>query len=118
MMSLGMKRSEAMRAVLPMTKQVLQNYERLGMKAAWTGPLARGDYEVVAKHLAALQDYSPEYCKAYDALNRLAERIMPRDGEESTKVGCVPSNGASGVPQSLPHMSHPKKLRVLTGGNR
>ena len=83
MMSLGMKRSEAMRAVLPMTKQVLQNYERLGMKAAWTGPLARGDYEVVAKHLAALQDYSPEYCKAYDALNRLAERILPRDGEDT-----------------------------------
>src|ERR1700753_2735451 len=76
------KRSEAMRAILPMTKQVLQNYERLGMKAAWTGPLARGDYEVVAKHVAALKDYSPEYCKAYEALNRLAERILPRDGEE------------------------------------
>jgi predicted short-subunit dehydrogenase-like oxidoreductase (DUF2520 family) len=116
MMALGTKRSEAIRALLPMTKQVLQNYERLGMKAAWTGPLARGDYEVVARHLAALQDYSPEYCKAYDALNRLAERIMPRDGEEPTKVDRVPSNGTDGVPQSLPHASHPKKLRVLTGG--
>ena len=30
-MALGTKRSEAMRALLPMTKQVLQNYERLGM---------------------------------------------------------------------------------------
>jgi predicted short-subunit dehydrogenase-like oxidoreductase (DUF2520 family) len=85
LMSLGMKRSEAMRALLPMTKQVLQNYERLGLKAAWTGPLARGDYEVVAKHMAALQDYSPEYCKAYDALNRLAQRILPRDGDETTQ---------------------------------
>src|SRR5579862_6067441 len=116
LMALGMKRAEAIRALLPMTKQVLQNYERLGMKAAWTGPLARGDYEVVAKHLAALQDYSPEYCKAYDSLNRLAERIMPRDGEEPTKVGCVPSNGTNGIPQSSPHVSHPKKLTVLTGG--
>jgi predicted short-subunit dehydrogenase-like oxidoreductase (DUF2520 family) len=116
LMALGTKRSEAMRALLPMTKQVLQNYERLGMKAAWTGPLARGDYDVVAKHLAALQDYSPEYCKAYDALNRLAERIMPRDGEEPKELGRLPSNGTNGMQHSAPHASHPKKLRVLTGG--
>jgi predicted short-subunit dehydrogenase-like oxidoreductase (DUF2520 family) len=116
LMALGTKRSEAMRALLPMTKQVLQNYERLGMKAAWTGPLARGDHEVVAKHLAALQDYSPEYCKAYDALNRLAERIMPRDGEGPIKLACAPPNGTHGVPHSSSHESHPKKLRVLTGG--
>jgi predicted short-subunit dehydrogenase-like oxidoreductase (DUF2520 family) len=79
LMSLGMQRREAMRALLPMTRQVLQNYERLGLRAAWTGPLARGDYEVVAKHLNVLQEYSPEYCDAYDALNRLAERILARD---------------------------------------
>src|ERR1700761_566001 len=35
LMSLGMKRQEAMRAILPMTKQVLQNYERLGREVAW-----------------------------------------------------------------------------------
>jgi predicted short-subunit dehydrogenase-like oxidoreductase (DUF2520 family) len=83
LMSLGMKRREAMRALLPMTRQVLQNYERLGLRAAWTGPLARGDYEVVAKHLNVLQEYSPEYCNAYDALNRLAERILVRDTASS-----------------------------------
>jgi len=85
LMALGTKRAEAMRALLPMTKQVLQNYERLGVKAAWTGPLARGDYEVVAKHVAALQGYSPEYHNAYEALNRLAEKILPRDGEENAE---------------------------------
>jgi len=79
LMSLGMKRREALRALLPMTRQVLQNYERLGLRAAWTGPLARGDYEVVARHLNVLHEYSSEYGNAYDALNRLAERILPRD---------------------------------------
>src|SRR4029077_775749 len=76
LMSLGIKRSEAVRALLPMTKQVLQNYEHLGARAAWTGPLSRGDYEVVAKHLSVLQDYSPEYKEAYEALNHLAERVF------------------------------------------
>ena len=93
LMSLGMKRTEAMRALLPMTKQVLQNYERLGPRAAWTGPLARGDYEVVAKHLNVLQQYSEEYRDAYDALNRLAERVLTLDAaNDSPSVAPVREN--------------------------
>lgn len=84
LMSLGTKRGEAIRALLPMTKQVLQDYERLGPRAAWTGPLARGDYEVVAKHLNVLQDYSPEYGNAYEALNRLAQRVLTPDVADSS----------------------------------
>jgi len=87
LMSLGMKRSEAMRALLPMTNQVLQNYERLGPRAAWTGPLARGDYEVVAKHLNVLQQYSEEYRDAYDALNRLAELVLAHDAANDSPSG-------------------------------
>jgi predicted short-subunit dehydrogenase-like oxidoreductase (DUF2520 family) len=87
LMSLGNKRSEAIRALLPMTKQVLQNYERLGPRAAWTGPLARGDYEVVAKHLNVLQGYSPEYGNAYEALNRLAQRVLTPDVADSSPAG-------------------------------
>ena len=85
--SLGMKRREAMRALLPMTRQVLQNYERLGPRAAWTGPLSRGDYEVVAKHLSVLQQYSPEYGNAYEALNRLAEQVLARDASDTSPAG-------------------------------
>jgi predicted short-subunit dehydrogenase-like oxidoreductase (DUF2520 family) len=83
MMSLGMKRGEAVRALLPMTRQVLQNCERLGPRAAWTGPLARGDYGVVATHVGALQQYSLEYKEAYEALNRLAERLLARNATEA-----------------------------------
>jgi predicted short-subunit dehydrogenase-like oxidoreductase (DUF2520 family) len=76
-----------MRALLPMTKQVLQNYERLGPRAAWTGPLARGDYEVVAKHLNVLQQYSEEYRDAYDALNRLAEVVLAHEAANDSPSG-------------------------------
>ena len=85
LMSIGIKRTEAVRALLPMTKQMLQNYERLGPRAAWTGPLARGDDEVVAKHLNVLQDYSPQYRQAYEALNHLAERVFERDSAGNAK---------------------------------
>ena len=85
LMSIGIKRTEAVRALLPMTRQMLQNYERLGPRAAWTGPLARGDYEVVAKHLNVLQDYSPQYKEAYEALNHLAERVFERGSAANGK---------------------------------
>jgi predicted short-subunit dehydrogenase-like oxidoreductase (DUF2520 family) len=79
--SIGMKRREALRALLPLTRQVLENQERLGARAAWTGPLARGDFRVIAAHEKALLTRPEEYLAAYRALNRLAARVLARDPE-------------------------------------
>jgi predicted short-subunit dehydrogenase-like oxidoreductase (DUF2520 family) len=100
-MSFGMKRSEAVRALLPMTKQVLQNYERLGPRAAWTGPLSRGDHEVIAKHVRVLQEYSIEYSSAYDALNRLAERILVRGAADGSSSGMPAKQNSKEKIQSI-----------------
>jgi predicted short-subunit dehydrogenase-like oxidoreductase (DUF2520 family) len=79
--SLGMKRQEALKAALPLTRQVLENLEHIGPRAAWTGPLARGDYPVIALHEEALQPLPLEYLDAYRAVNRLAARLLVRDSE-------------------------------------
>jgi predicted short-subunit dehydrogenase-like oxidoreductase (DUF2520 family) len=79
LLSLGMKRSEAVRALLPLTCQVLQNFERLGPRAAWTGPLSRGDYKVVLAHLHALRESPEEFANAYKALSRLAAWVLAQD---------------------------------------
>jgi predicted short-subunit dehydrogenase-like oxidoreductase (DUF2520 family) len=76
LMSIGLKRGEAMRALVPMTEQVLKNYVRLGPRAAWTGPLSRGDLGVVARHRVALRKASREYDGVYEALNRLAAQVF------------------------------------------
>ena len=76
LMSAGMKRGEAVRALLQLTRQVLENFERLGPRAAWTGPLARGDYGVVAAHLAAMKRLPREFSNAYAALNSLATLVL------------------------------------------
>jgi predicted short-subunit dehydrogenase-like oxidoreductase (DUF2520 family) len=81
--SLGMKRREALRALLPLTRQVLENQERLGARAAWTGPLARGDFGVIHAHEKALRSLPSEYLAAYRALNRLAARMLARDPESA-----------------------------------
>jgi predicted short-subunit dehydrogenase-like oxidoreductase (DUF2520 family) len=79
LISLGMKRSEAARGLLPLTRQVLENFERLGPRAAWTGPLSRGDYKILRAHLDALQESPAEFAQAYEALNRLAARVLSQD---------------------------------------
>lgn len=79
MTAAGMKRREAVRALLPLTRQVLENFERLGPRAAWTGPLSRGDYSVVAAHSAAMKNLPAEILQAYEALNRLAAHVLAQN---------------------------------------
>ncbi|MDP9147969.1 MAG: DUF2520 domain-containing protein [Acidobacteriota bacterium] len=79
LMFAGMKRGAAVRSLLQLTRQVLENFERLGARPAWTGPLARGDYQVVAAHLAAMQPLPREFGNAYAALNKLARLVLSPD---------------------------------------
>jgi predicted short-subunit dehydrogenase-like oxidoreductase (DUF2520 family) len=84
LISLGMRRREAARAPLPLTRQVLDNFQRVGARAAWTGPLARGDYKIVEAHLRALRDSQEEAAQAYAALNRLAARVLAKNSAATT----------------------------------
>jgi predicted short-subunit dehydrogenase-like oxidoreductase (DUF2520 family) len=104
LLSLGMRRSEAVRALLPLTRQVLENFERLGPRAAWTGPLSRGDYKVVRAHLDALQESPEEFSRAHEALSRLTARVLAQD--------------AAGMLAELEKISVAKKPRAKAiGGN-
>jgi predicted short-subunit dehydrogenase-like oxidoreductase (DUF2520 family) len=75
----GLKRREAQRALLSLTRQVLEHYEKLGPHKAWTGPLSRGDYGVVASHKKALRQAPPEFLAAYEAVSCLAARVLSHD---------------------------------------
>jgi predicted short-subunit dehydrogenase-like oxidoreductase (DUF2520 family) len=72
----GLQHREAQRALLSLTRQVLEHYEKLGAQKAWTGPLSRGDYGVVAAHRIALRKAPPEFLAAYEAVSRLAARVL------------------------------------------
>jgi predicted short-subunit dehydrogenase-like oxidoreductase (DUF2520 family) len=87
----GMHRNEAVHALLQLTRQVLENFERLGPRTAWTGPLARGDRRVIAAHLAAMKPLPPQFSKAYTSLNDLALLLLSAD-----------SSGASAGPRQPP----------------
>lgn len=64
-------------AYLDLARATLDNVAALGPAAALTGPVARGDWPTVARHLAALP---PEERPAYLALAAAARRLVDDDG--------------------------------------
>src|SRR6202790_534533 len=76
LMTQGVKRSQAMRALLQQTRQTLDNFERVGSLAAWTGPLSRGDFSTVERHVKALAEFEPGYLEAYKTLSRLTAEVL------------------------------------------
>jgi len=74
----GFSRRRAIATILPLTRQMLENFERLGPRAAWTGPIARGDFAVVTKHVKALRKFPREFADAYAALALLGARVLAK----------------------------------------
>lgn len=76
LMTQGFKRRQAMRALLPLARQTLDNFESVGPLAAWTGPLARTDFPVVERHVKALAEFEPVYLEAYKTLSHLTAEML------------------------------------------
>jgi predicted short-subunit dehydrogenase-like oxidoreductase (DUF2520 family) len=72
----GLTRHDARRKSLPILRQTLANYARLGPARSFSGPLVRGDAATVAKHLSALKKHSAAR-EVYLALARAALRSLP-----------------------------------------
>jgi predicted short-subunit dehydrogenase-like oxidoreductase (DUF2520 family) len=80
----GLTRQEARRKSLPIIRQTLANYERLGAARSFSGPLIRGDVETVTKHLAVLEKH-PSARKVYVALAQAALRKLPVKNQDELK---------------------------------
>jgi predicted short-subunit dehydrogenase-like oxidoreductase (DUF2520 family) len=85
LLKLGFSRRDAVRALLPLTRQMLDNFEKLGPQKSWTGPVSRGDFETVAKHTKAMQRYPREFQEAYAALALLSSKVLSKNRAGASK---------------------------------
>jgi predicted short-subunit dehydrogenase-like oxidoreductase (DUF2520 family) len=85
LMRIGFTRRSATQTLLPLIHQILDNIERIGPRAAWTGPLSRGDYGIVARHAKALRGYPREFRESYAALGLLAARVLSKNPAAALK---------------------------------
>ena len=79
----GLPRADAMRMVEPLLRETLDNVFRLGTTAALTGPVARGDVEVVKRQLAALSSADPQLDAVYRSLGMIAAGLAAAQGGAS-----------------------------------
>jgi predicted short-subunit dehydrogenase-like oxidoreductase (DUF2520 family) len=82
----GVSAAEARKKMLPIVRQTLANYAKLGPASAFSGPIVRGDAAIVRKHLQVLNKV-PRAKEVYVALARAALRYLPvRNRKEIEKV--------------------------------
>ena len=96
-MTAGIPRHEASKKMMPILRQTLANYERIGAAQSFSGAIARGDVETVKKHLHVLQGVRGAW-QVYVALAHSA-------------LIDLPVKDRSGLKKVLP----PTKLRGLSG---
>jgi predicted short-subunit dehydrogenase-like oxidoreductase (DUF2520 family) len=76
----GMDKAEAARAAQPLLAGTVGNIGRVGVPAALTGPISRGDVETVTRHLVALSRLPREIRRLYCSLGLYTVRVAQRKG--------------------------------------
>ncbi len=61
----------AIKALMPLVDGTLSNIRTLGVPAALTGPIARGDAPTIADHIAAMKEKRPDLLEFYRVVGRL-----------------------------------------------
>jgi predicted short-subunit dehydrogenase-like oxidoreductase (DUF2520 family) len=90
MAAAGIPAGEAVAALLPLVRGTVANLEAVGLPAALTGPVARGDVDVVERHLAAIGEAAPDLLAPYAAASLHAVRI-------ATEKGTLPPDAAAAL---------------------
>jgi predicted short-subunit dehydrogenase-like oxidoreductase (DUF2520 family) len=73
-------RNTALHYILPLLRGTVDNLDALGLPAALTGPLARGDAGTVRRHLEALDKIAPDVASLYRQLARLTLPLAQEKG--------------------------------------
>jgi predicted short-subunit dehydrogenase-like oxidoreductase (DUF2520 family) len=78
----GVPQEQALPTLIPLLSSVVQNLESVGLPAALTGPVERGDVSSVEQHLRILEARAPEMLELY----RLVGRDVLRLAQEKSKL--------------------------------
>ncbi len=82
----GISSQDAVRVLYPLVKGTLSNIEKIGIPAALTGPIARGDIETVADHLTGMQEKTPDLIPLYRAIGRHTVNVAAAKGTISEEI--------------------------------
>lgn len=84
----GISEEDAVSAALPLMRGTMDNLEELGLAAALTGPVARGDLDTVRLHLSRL---SPRELRLYSALGLETLQLARAVGLDPDRAAAIES---------------------------
>jgi predicted short-subunit dehydrogenase-like oxidoreductase (DUF2520 family) len=76
----GIARGDAMRMMQPLVRETLDNVFALGPARALTGPIARGDIDVVGRQVEAVEKADPRIAAVYRELGKVAVELAHEQG--------------------------------------
>jgi len=76
----GIKKEDSLKALMPLIKGTVKNIESLGIPAALTGPISRGDAGVVEGHLMAIARRQKKLIHLYSELGRYTVKMARAKG--------------------------------------
>jgi len=71
----GVPQEQALPALIPLLSSVVQNLAKVGLPAALTGPVERGDVSSVEQHLRTLESRAPDMLELYRLIGRDVLRL-------------------------------------------
>jgi predicted short-subunit dehydrogenase-like oxidoreductase (DUF2520 family) len=95
----GISPGDARRRMLPIIRQTIANYEKLGPAKSFTGPIVRGDVGTIQRHLDVLSPI-PGVRDMYVALARAALRSLPNRNAKEIREMLRADFPASGTAKS------------------
>ncbi|MCX8131064.1 MAG: DUF2520 domain-containing protein [Clostridia bacterium] len=78
--SIGINAEAGVRAFSPLLKKTVDNISLLGSFDALTGPISRGDYNVVDKHIAQMETENQKMIPVYKLLGRITVEAALQKG--------------------------------------
>ncbi|WP_291321513.1 DUF2520 domain-containing protein [Desulfonatronospira sp.] len=76
----GINRQDSLKALLPLIQGTLNNIEKIGIPAALTGPIARGDVQTVEDHLVSISRENPDLLGLYCELSKYTVELALEKG--------------------------------------
>ena len=79
--SIGIDREDGMKAFMPLLEKTVKNIGAAGPAKALTGPISRGDWQVVGSHVKSIDRKCPEAGEVYRTLGRKTVRLAAAEGK-------------------------------------
>jgi predicted short-subunit dehydrogenase-like oxidoreductase (DUF2520 family) len=78
--AIGLNEKDAKKAYLPLVYGSLKNIENSGSISSLTGPIARGDFGTIKKHVTAINKNLPQYSSLYSSLGLITVKVAQQKG--------------------------------------